>query len=329
MYYLLGISLTLAFLLAANIAAAILSAFVWKFLRKRWLSIGVKSAADIAFCLRVLPLGMSAVFVFSFVVPAYVIHEPEASGEEIGYKLAAAAMISLAAVIVAISRIARTWIVTHRLVSNWLQNSSEPRFTAGGVPVYRIRHDFPVVAITGVFRPRVFIADKVADKLTSTELDAAIAHELGHLASRDNLKRTILRVCGDLVILPIGRTIERDWSELSESVADQYAATFGGAGALDLASALIKIARIAPVDARPAMPAAAFLVHEHGLDVTHRVRALVGSTPESPTGLKRLSMTIGLISTLTAVMVMFTPLVDEQLHKTTHDVIEGIVHLRR
>jgi hypothetical protein len=81
---------------------------------------------------------------------------------------------------------------------------------------------------------------------------------------RDNLKRALMRACRDvLVIVPCGRILDRDWSEVAEAAADEHAARAGATVALDLASALIKIARLIPEGVKPTMPAGAFLIDDN------------------------------------------------------------------
>src|SRR5260370_38462522 len=92
---------------------------------------------------------------------------------------------------------------------------------------------------------------------------AAIAHECGHLAARDNLKRSLLRVCRDaLMIVPCGRSIDRAWSENAEVAADEHAADRGSAVGLNPASALIEVARMGPAGVRPSIPAGAFILRQ-------------------------------------------------------------------
>ncbi len=100
-----------------------------------------------------------------------------------------------------------------------------------------------------------------------------VAHEYGHLRSRDNLKRIILRICRDLVVLPIGAGLDRRWADSAEQAADEYAANSRRTAALSLASALIKLARITRRQTSLAMFHASFLIHGQG-DVTARVRRL-------------------------------------------------------
>ena len=118
--------------------------------------------------------------------------------------------------------------------------------------------------------------------LTPEEISAALAHENGHLAARDNLKRGLLQACRDaLLIIPSGRLLDKAWSEASEEAADENAARQGNNVALDLASALVKIARSIPEGARPTMPAGVFLLgseprdHQEAKGIKSRVRRLI------------------------------------------------------
>jgi Zn-dependent protease with chaperone function len=113
--------------------------------------------------------------------------------------------------------------------------------------------------------------------LTEEELAAAIAHERGHLDARDNLKRSVLRICRDvLMLVPCGRSVDRAWAEAAECAADEYAAQQSAQKALNLASALVKIAKMIPVKGHAAMPVATFLVGaEDSRGVKARVRRLL------------------------------------------------------
>ena len=75
---------------------------------------------------------------------------------------------------------------------------------------------------------RLFVASHVLDSLSEDEVLAAVAHERGHLAARDNLKRMLLRVCCDMMaIVPRGKTIGHAWTGSSEGAKDEYAASLG------------------------------------------------------------------------------------------------------
>ena len=199
-----------------------------------------------------------------------------------------------------------------------------------GVRAYLIDHSFPIIAIVGALRPNLFIARRVLESLTPDEIVAALAHESGHLATWDTLKRGVLRACRDvLLIVPSGRSLDTAWAEASECAADEYAARDGRERALDLASALVKIARMIPGGSRPTMPAGAFLLgDDDSSGVKWRVRRLVqlaGSEtkPHLEPGLFRsiLFWVSAASFVLLLAVVASTPLV----LLTVHSLIERVV----
>lgn len=330
MYFVLGISLTLAFLLIVNMIVAILASALWKIVSRRLRNLSVNARGQIIFALRLLPVAAALVFVLAFLIPAYLLHEPVSSGEGVSIKLALIALVSSLGVGIALYRVFETWLVTRRLASNWLDDASEIDIDNIRVPVYRIKHRFPVIAVIGIFRPRMFVAEQVLESLDPDEFRAAIAHEYGHLRANDNFKRTVLRMCRDLLILPLGMGLDSAWAENAESVADEYAATTGRSTALDLASALVKIARIVPVGTGPAMPAGAFLIDEQNADVTSRVRRLVSLSENhgfsTASSLPRFSPVSWLWSAA-LVMLLILPLTDQRFHSSTHEAIEHFVRI--
>ena len=128
----------------------------------------------------------------------------------------------------------------------------------------------------------------MVETLSHAELAAALAHERCHLEERDNLKRFLIRACGDLLwFLPWGRSADRAWAEATESAADEYPARSSSSAALDLAGAMITLARLAPPGATPGMPAAALIVGVHDGCIETRIRRLLdltdaGAAPLAP-----------------------------------------------
>src|SRR5205807_2966540 len=142
----------------------------------------------------------------------------------------------------------------------------------------------PIIAVIGIVRPRLFIAEKVLRSLTQEELAAAISHEYGHLKARDNLKRAFLRMGRDGLVIPFGRSLDRLWDEAAEAAADEYAANANPDLALSLASALVRIARMIPAGRRADMPIASFLAGHDGSAIKSRIRRLlkIASAHRSP-----------------------------------------------
>lgn len=330
MYFLLGISLIFALLLAVNSAATAAAAILWRLVAKRagenW---SARGRADFIFALRVFPFAAALVFAAAFLLPAYILFEPPAPSETIGFKLAVASAASAAGVLIAVCRLFRTRRATRELVSNWMTHA-EPIAVAGvSVPVYRIRHRFPVVAVVGVLRPRMFVAEQIFDSLNAEEFQSVIAHETGHLVARDNLKRTLLRVCRDLLVFPLGRSLDRTWALDCETVADEYAAQTGGNRmAINLAAALIKIARIVPKGAKPSMPAGAFLIEAQTAEVAARVRNLLDIAESGEVSADSIAgkNLFRLVCVAVAVSILAFA-ADLNVLRAVHDALEALVAL--
>jgi Zn-dependent protease with chaperone function len=335
MYNLLGLCLALAALLATNVLATLLSIALWRALRgtlrRRW---SAAAQAQVLLYLRLLPFAGALLFVGGFIVPAYLHHEPHQTGEVVSLKLALFAAFCFAGLALAAWRGLRSWVATRRLVADWLRHSEPVELAGVGVPVYRLRHRFPVIAVVGLTRPRLFIADHLFDELSADELRAAVMHEHGHLATHDNLKRALLRACRDVLLLvPAGRTLDNAWVEQSEAAADEHAARVGGATlALDLASALVKIARLAPAGTTPRrMPAGAFLVDDHGVGgVASRVRRLARlatNEPPPPSHAPNAALNYALACALAAALVVSATAAFSQPHflAPLHGALEHVV----
>ncbi len=276
MFELLGICVALAALLAINALVSVVTSILWRLIRAHAEKWPAAACSQIIFALRVIPL-LTAIAVVAFLLfPAYIIYEPRYTAEKVSFKLATLAIFSTAGLTLAVWRGYSAWLATRRLVDNWLQNASPVKIDRISIPVYRLRHHFPIIAVIGFFHKRLFIADQLFDSLSREELAAAIAHECGHLAARDNLKRALLRVCRDvLMIFPCGRSLDRAWAETSEVAADEYAARLGGESALNLASALVKIARLIPSGVKPATPLNASLIFDNPGAVARRIDRLI------------------------------------------------------
>lgn len=281
MYFLLGLSIMLAAMLVINSIATLSISVCWKLFQSR---IGRTSAANRArtlFLLRISPALVALIAVLVLFAPAYLIHEPKKGHEAVSVNLAVLALIAGLGIFLALIRTFATWRATARLSRNWRQ-LAEPLNLGLNVPAYRFEHRFPLIAVIGTIRPRLFVAQQVFESLTRDELAAALEHEAGHLAARDNLKRSLMRVCKDLLLFAPGSSkLDQAWLEASESAADDFASRADGRKSLDLASALVKIARLIPAGARPTMPAGAFLIGEQegACEFNGRVRRLL-ATPK-------------------------------------------------
>jgi Zn-dependent protease with chaperone function len=277
MFELLGLSLLLAALLTFNSLASLAIAGLWRVagrLTRNWTA---ASRARLLFSLRTLPALLAFLSVALLLVPSYLKYEPRHTAESVSFKLALLAVFSATGIAVSVYRGFATQRATASLMGDWLRQGKPIKIAGLEIQAYQIEHTFPLIAIVGFLRPRLFVANQVLELLAPEEIAAAVAHENGHLTARDNLKRGLLQACRDaLLIIPVGRSLDRAWSEASEEAADENAARQGNAVALDLASALVKIARKIPQGGRPTMPAGVFLLgDEETKGIKSRVRRLI------------------------------------------------------
>ena len=332
MYELLGISLVLASLLTINALASLAAAACWPFIERRLQTRSARARAEILFAMRVGPPALALISVALFLVPSYVVYEPYASAEVVSKKLAALAALSTIGLAFALWRALRSWFATRSLRQEWLSQAVQIRLEGIGILTFRISSSFPIVAVVGTVRPRLFIAEHVLEILSEEELTAAIAHEGGHLSAHDNFKRSLLRACRDaLMIVPCGRSLDRAWAEAAECAADEHAAQQNAETALNLASALVKIAKMVPVGAHATMPLAAFLI---GVEETRGVKARVRRLLEiASDGCRRNvpNPTIARVLPVTSLGVLLTLAVtvasNQQVLVTVHSMMERAVKL--
>jgi Zn-dependent protease with chaperone function len=329
MYALLGISLALATFFALNVFASGLISALWRVAEPLTLRWSARTRAEFLFALRIAAPLLSLIVVATLFVPAYVGYEPYGTSEVVSTKLAGIAAISFLGLGFAFWRAFRSWLATRRLEREWLRGAVSIRLPLLDLPTFRIAHSFPIIAVVGTLKPRLFIAEQVLESLTEDELAAAIAHETGHLAARDNFKRALLRACRDLLtIIPSGRSLDRAWSESVECAADEHAAQISSDIALNLASALVRIARMVPAGVRTELPLATFLVGEETRGIKVRVRRLIEIASASRSnGARR--WRIGMIAPV-AGLVMFVALTvavasSSHVLLTVHSVVEHVV----
>jgi beta-lactamase regulating signal transducer with metallopeptidase domain len=330
MYELLGISLVLASLLTINALASVAAAACWRFIERPLQTRSARTRAEILFLMRVGPPALALISIALFLVPSYVVYEPYET-EIVSKKLAALAILSAIGVTLALWRGARSWFATRSLLREWLSNAIQIKLGGITIPTFRIANSFPIIAVVGTFRPRLFIAEHVLETLSQEELAAAIAHEGGHLSAHDNFRRSLLRACSDVMIVPCGRSLDRAWAEAAECAADEHAAQQNAETALNLASALVKIAKMVPVGARAAVPMAAFLVGiEETRGVKARIRRLLKiasdgyrSSVPNPTIARVLPVTsLGILLTLAVTVAS-----NQQVLVTVHSMMERAVNL--
>jgi len=330
-YELLGICLVLTALLAVNSLASLLVTAVWRLGEYRLTKLSAHARAEVLFALRALPSALALICAGILILPAYLAYEPRVTHEIVSTKLAMLALLSATGLVFALWRACRSWLATRSLLRGWSHLSQRIDLYDLTIPTFRIEHSFPIIAVVGSVKPRLFIAAKVLDALTKEELAAAIAHERGHLFARDNLKRLSLRACRDLLMLvPLGRSLDRAWAQAAEAAADEHAARENPDRALNLASALIKIAKMVPTRERAEVPLGAYLIGaEETQGVKARIKRLLviasdGIDQSDNRWLIRIAQALALS---TFVVLAITTATDPRVLIKVHDVIERTVAL--
>jgi Zn-dependent protease with chaperone function len=192
-----------------------------------------RAAARFLLMLRLAPVAASLAIVGVLCVPSYLRFEPHSADEEVGRACLMLAALAAAMCLESGARALRAVRATRR----WLRDRTPPN----------------TVALAGLIRPRVMVAESVTGALSAGELEAAIRHERAHAASRDNLKRLAMLAAPRTIPFFPSRFagIEAAWKKFSEWAADDCAASGDPGRSLALASALIRVARLGAAQAPP------------------------------------------------------------------------------
>jgi Zn-dependent protease with chaperone function len=238
MFLALAVALALAVLFLLWCSGFILALPGWWLLRHSSGPLPARRRASLLFALRLAPLVLAAIMTVGFVLPAFVRFEPRSTNEDLNLGLVALAACGLFAVTMVSVRFVRLAAATRRLRRHWLSSAQRLHVNGISFPVYSVDTPSGLLAVTGIFRPRIFVGRRFAESLSPQELEAALAHEIAHVGAFDNLRQALLRTTrppfwrGDAV-----------WTSAAEIAADE-AALLSGTSVLDLAAALIKAGRL-------------------------------------------------------------------------------------
>ena len=212
-------------------------------------------------------------------VSAFLRFEPREDPEDMSMLLIALAAITVAVWTTASARLLRTRLAAGRSLRWWMA-AAEPIEVRGiAVPAFVVNIGFPIVAVVGLFRPRLIVSRAVLDACSEAEMQAILAHEAWHLVRRDNIRRVLLSAAPDVLSwLPRAVRFSEEWQRASEEAADDAAARLGPAGRVHLAEALVRVARLAPAPGHQLscpLPASALY---RGESIERRVRRVLDPT---------------------------------------------------
>jgi Zn-dependent protease with chaperone function len=204
-----------------------------------------RSAARFLFFVRLLPFVLGAGAVLGLCIPSYLWLEPHGTPERVGLICLTLAILAVASCRLSLIRTARAIAVSLRCNRSWQRVGRQTLLTGGASPALVVEKEAPLLALAGVFRPRLVISDAVLQSLSSEELDVALHHENAHRVSRDNLKRLLLVLApGPLPFVRGFSFLEQAWARFSEWAADDEATGGDSLRALSLAAALLRVARM-------------------------------------------------------------------------------------
>src|SRR5689334_10202043 len=242
MFYGLAIALCLAVLFlilvftSALMVPAVLAA-------RRMVHSAPESLAGLLFFARLLPILLACCVALGLALPAFLAFEPHSTNEPIGLQLD---VLALAGALILVVMAFRCWHVlrdTDRGERCWREGAERIQIAGIDLPVFQVKGSSSVLAVAGIFWPRVYVSRAVVESLSSAELRAALAHEIAHATSFDNLKQLLLRITRAPRWLKQLHAIDHEWSSAAEIAADQNALA-DGASVLDLSSALVKVGRL-------------------------------------------------------------------------------------
>jgi Peptidase family M48 len=317
-YLIVGACFCLAGFLVVDLAATGWIVAVWALVgddARRW---SPSQRRRLLAAARVLPCAAALLFATLVVAPGYIWLEPRDARESVGPMLGLAALAAIALLIRGPLLAMRAWQSTRCIETAWLRAADRIEAPRVPFPVWRARQGAAGFWLSGLWRPRLIVTGAVLDALNPGELEAAFGHELAHAASRDNLLRLCLAACpGALSVTSLGRRLEREWAGAAEAAADRRAVEGDPAAAVELASALVKVARLAP-------PTAGVMASALGDgDVGRRVRLLLAHDVSQPAPLvAEAGAWAGLLAPLAAIAALG---LDPAVVGALHDLAEHFV----
>jgi Zn-dependent protease with chaperone function len=281
LYFALLSAITLAAGLILHALASLLAFAGWRISRRKLDLISPRLASRILLAIRFAPLFVTLIVLAAFVIPSFLEFEPRTTIEPLSFTLLSLASVTGLILSGSILRCFAAVLQSRRVMRAWMSTSKTELVSVEEMPtglseinIQRCEMESPVIAVMGIWPTRVFTANKVFDALTTEELNAALRHEAVHVRSFDVLKKMFLQLAPTFLPgVDLLKGVNTHWSRMCELAADEESVAGHAPRTLHLASALVKVARLAnPGSELPTLSAAL-----HGRDslLSHRVRRLL------------------------------------------------------
>ena len=304
---------TLLAFAAVNAAASACLVAHWRLRGHRWMG---ASSSSLLFR-RWLPAALSAALSLMVVLPSFLRHEPRNRVESVGVLLAAGAIAGIAILVAAALRGVVALARTRAGLRRWLVSASPMPLHGWAGRAWLVESEATAACTAGLIQPELFLSRRVVETCTPGELAGIVAHERAHAAARHNLKRLLLLCTPDLVRLtPAARAIEHSWAARAEEEADGAAGGSDRAVRLDIAGAIVRLARLR---AAPRLPVATMF--DAGGPIERRIRLLLrhGTAPASNRSPSWMGLALAIAGLAAATSV---PAVSVRVHH----VVEAVVH---
>jgi hypothetical protein len=234
---------------------------------------------------RFAPVLIALLVTFLSVAPAWWRFEPADAGEVVSLPLLFLAGLALLPLLQGVHRGARMFAKTRDRLLFWRGRGRRAGVEAP-FEVVEVRSADLGLSVGGYLKPTIYASREVMTSLQPEELSAALAHEVSHASARDPLRLLGMASCPDfLQLLGLDREWRRAFQTACEFAADADATRGDPETALDLASALLKVARLRspkPLNTEPLADMAVSSAFSSRLDLEARVSALANPAPPSP-----------------------------------------------
>ena len=301
MFAVRGIAVSFSIFVMLYCALSLAVCGVWRSVRPGGQQDSARRWADLLFTLRLLPFVVATGVTLALAVPSFLLLEPRAGNEPMGAVPVILGVCGMAVVLAGMWKAAAALLRVSRTVAGWSSGSrvidSSALDSRASVPVWRVSETAPPLTAAGILRPSVWLSEAAESVLSERELQSALRHEVVHVRRRDNLRKLILR----LVAFPGMGELESAWREVTEMAADD-AAVSSASEALDLAAAVIKLSRLAPLKAPAELTTA--LVHSPAESVSARVERLLAWTEPRQIPAKKYSWGYALCSAVAAAVTL-------------------------
>jgi hypothetical protein len=248
-------------------------------------------------------------------MPSYLWLEPAGTAEEVNFLCLSAAFLGALGLALSIGRSLRALGRSIQCQRAWKRGGSEAMLGGAACVVDAAGG---LVAMGGIFHPRLFISREVVRELPPEQLAAALRHERAHQSARDNLKRFLFLLTPDVLPYGFGRFrglhgLEREWSRFTEWAADDQAVGNDFRNSVALAAALVRVARLGPADL--AAPLMTSLVEAR--DLEERVNRLLRADPEraAPKHIRPIFVTAVLLAIGCLGVILTRPATLEAAHR--------------